>query len=110
VGSPIQVLAFRGGQQEPQAGHTFGPAPAGMMAIYRDSDLLPGMDEDDLTLYRRDGTVWVVATCAGYAIERFPEENLIAVPICEAGTFALSDEAPVETRLIFLPVVFKNAR
>jgi len=106
VGNPIQVLAFRGGEEEPEEGHIFGPIPADIMALYRDSDLLPGMDEGNLKLYRLDGSGWVEATCPGYQIHRFPEDNLVAVPVCKTGTFVLSDESP--TQFIYLPVVLRS--
>ncbi|MDT8307544.1 MAG: PKD domain-containing protein, partial [Anaerolineae bacterium] len=94
VGVPIQALAFPGGEQFPDESHSFVPAPAGLMAVYRDSDLLPGTVESNLKLYRLDGLTWVDATCAGYQPYRFPEDNAIAVPICQTGTFVLSDRQP----------------
>jgi hypothetical protein len=96
VGDLIQLLAFRGGEESPEEGHTFGPIPAGMMALYRDS---PGMDEDNLNLYRLDGSDWVVAVCPGSEgkIVRFPTDNRIAVPICQTGIFVLSDAPPGPT-------------
>jgi hypothetical protein len=106
VGDPIQVLAFRGGEQDPEDGHTFSPIPAGMMAYYRDSDLLPGMVEDGLILFRQVGSGWVEATCPGYEVVRFPEDNHIAVPICQTGTFVLTDELlPPPDYDIYLPLV-----
>jgi hypothetical protein len=94
VGDPIQVLAFRGGSAEPENDHSFDPTPAAMMAIYRDQDLAPGMDETQLKLYRLDGVDWFEATCPGYELVRFPDDNRIAVPICQVGTFVLTDPAP----------------
>ena len=107
VGEPIQVLAFRGGQEAPEDSHQFGDIPAVLTAFYRDSDLLPGTVEGNLKLYRMDGSTWVEATCAGQQIVRFPEDNRIAVPVCEAGTFVLSDRQPLPQRNIYLPVIKK---
>jgi len=108
VGNPIQVLAFRGGRQDPETNHNFGPIPAGMMALYRDMDLLPGMDEENLKLYRLVGSVWVEATCPGYEIVRFPSDNRLAVPICQTGTFVLSDKLPLPLwKYIYLPLILR---
>jgi hypothetical protein len=103
VGVPIQVLAFRGGEQLPDDGLTFSPTPAGFEVIYNNSDLLPGMRESNLKLYRLSGTSWVEATCPGYQSYRFPDENAIATPICQTGTYILSTD-PMLTHL-FLPVL-----
>ena len=73
------------------------------MATYQDSDLLPGMLESNLKLFRWDGSLWVEATCPGYETVRFPSDNSIAVPICQVGTFVLSDQAPG----LFLPLIRK---
>jgi PKD repeat protein len=40
------------------------------------------------------GTSWEEATCSGYQIQRFPDENLIYVPIDQAGIFVFSEEHP----------------
>jgi hypothetical protein len=106
VGKPIQVLAFGGGQKYPDAAHTFAPTPAALVAFYRDADLLPGMDEADLKLYRLVGFNWVEATCPGYETVRFPEDNRLAVPICQTGTFVLAASAP--TAPLYLPLVFRR--
>ncbi len=106
VGIPIQVLAYQGGEQEPDANHEFGPTPAGFEITYHDSGLLPGMQESNLKLYRLDGTSWVEAVCPGNQYYRFLDNNAIAVPICQTGTFALSDNPPdlLQTHL-FLPMI-----
>lgn len=106
VGIPIQVLAYQGGEQEPEANHEFGPTPAGFEITYLDSGLLPGMQESNLKLYRLDGTSWVEAACPGLPFYRFLDNNAIAVPICQTGTFALSDNPPelLQTNL-FLPMI-----
>ncbi|MBN1667836.1 MAG: hypothetical protein JW862_12135, partial [Anaerolineales bacterium] len=107
VGNPIQVLAFHGGDPDPVDTHLFAPIPAGLVAFYRDIDLLPEMNESDLRLYRQEGLAWVEATCPGYAIMRFPEQNRLAVPLCKAGVFILSDQPPVSQWGIHIPVVGK---
>lgn len=107
VGDPIQVLAFRGGEQGPEEGHTFGPSPASVMVRYRDGDLLDGMDEEELKLYRLDARNWVTATCSGYDIIRFPRDHRVAVPICQTGLFALSDTPPAGNR-VYLPLVLHS--
>ena len=107
VGDPIQVLAFSGGAQEPDESHTFSPTPAGMVVFYRDADLLAGMVEANLKLYRLDDSDWVEATCPGYELYRFVDDNTIVVPICQAGTFVLSDQQPISERNIYLPIISK---
>ena len=79
-----------------------------MTITYDDADIT-GMDEANLRLFRRSTNGWQEATCAGCAIEPFPEDNYIAVPVCQAGVFALSDETPAAAWSIFLPLVLKNA-
>jgi hypothetical protein len=105
VGDPIQVLAFSGGESEPDQHHTFSPTPAGMMAFYRDEDLLPGMDEADLKLYHLGSSGWEEATCPGYDLVRFPDDYRLAVPICQTGTFVLTDQQPENK--IYLPLVMQ---
>jgi hypothetical protein len=82
------------------------PVPAGLIAYYRDSDLLPGMVEANLKLFRQVGSGWLEATCSGYDVVRFPEDNQVAVPICQAGTFVLTDELlPPPEYDIYLPLL-----
>jgi len=104
IGHPIQVLAYLGGQEDPDEEHSFGDIPAVLSAFYRNSDLLPGMQEANLKLYRLETTGWVEATCPGSQAIRIPEENYISVPICEAGTFILTDVPLFSTSL---PIVLK---
>ena len=105
VGDPIQVLAFSGGAQEPDVSHTLGPTPAGMVVFYRDADMLAGMVEANLKLYRRDLSGWVEATCPGYELYRFVDDNIIVIPICQTGTFVLSDLQPITEMNIYLPII-----
>jgi hypothetical protein len=108
VGVPIQVQAFRGGQQFPEENHSISPIPAGLMVTYNDTDLLPGMVESDLRLYRLDGSTWVDATCPGDEFYRFANDNALVVPICQTGIFVLSDQEPVLLQTeTFLPFVRK---
>ena len=101
VGNPFQVVAFQGndtyewGEPIPSFAlrATSGDPPAVITLAYEDADIV-GRTEAALRLYRLTASNWVEATCAGYAIQRFPEDNLIAVPVCETGIFALSDVTP----------------
>jgi hypothetical protein len=93
VGTAVNVSAFQGGSDVPDENHVFGAIPAVLMASYRDSDL-GGISEENLKIYRLDGQQWVDATCAGYQTVRFPEDNLIAVPVCKTGAFALAAAPP----------------
>jgi hypothetical protein len=103
VGSLIQFLAYRGGEKDPST-MLFGPVPAVLIASYRDQDLLPGMAEANLKLYRQEGSQWVEAVCPGYEVVRFPTDNQIAVPVCSTGTFLLSDTSPGGGK-IYLPLI-----
>lgn len=107
IGLPFDLLAFTGKKDEggwdnpvldfslqPEA----GDPPAVLTIAYGDavnaSLNAVGLDETDLELYRLDGTDWEIATCEGYRVVRFLSDDLIAVPICQTGTFALSDKVP----------------
>ena len=45
---------------------------------------------------------------ARYDLVRFPEDNRLAIPICQTGTFVLSDQQPLMQRAIFLPLTVRN--
>ncbi len=113
VGEPFELLAYQGssgGWDTPINDFDLKPQaddPPTVIAIaYNDADIA-GMDEANLCLFRLSTNGWQEATCAGYAIERFPEDNLIAVPVCQAGVFALSAE--ILESFTFLPLVLRNA-
>jgi hypothetical protein len=115
VGHPFEVVAFQGSDTkmwgEPIESFSLKPGPHDPPAVitvsYADTDII-GKDEANLTLFRRltNGHIWEEATCLGYQIHRFPEDNLVAVPVCQTGTFALLDEAPQSS--VYLPAVFRN--
>jgi hypothetical protein len=109
IGHPIQVLAYQGGQEAPEEEHVFGTIPAMLTAYYRDSDLLPDMQEANLKLYRLESTGWVESTCPGYEVIRIPEDNYLAVPVCSAGTFILADALiePPPFFIVYLPLIWK---
>jgi hypothetical protein len=111
----FEVQAFQGSKykmwDEPIDNFNLKPEtndpPAVITMAYSDADIA-GLIEANLTLYRFDGYMWESATCAGYQIERFTEENLIAVPVCKTGVFALSDKVPpVGENMIYLPLLLK---
>ena len=114
AGKAFELLAYRGEENwdAPEENYLFRPdfgyPPAVMTLSYADSDVA-GMDEGDLTLWRLGNHGWEVATCPSYEAHRFPGDNLLAVPLCEASVFALSDERPLTQLEIFLPLVLKNA-
>lgn len=116
VGEPFELLAYQGssgGWDTPINDFDLKPQaddPPTVIAIAYDDADIAGMDEANLCLFRLSTNGWKEATCAGYAIERFPEDNLIAVPVCQAGTFVLSAETPApEAWPIFLPLVLRDA-
>jgi hypothetical protein len=94
VGRPIHVMAFPGGSEEPDQDHVYGSTPAILIASYRDGDLLPGMAEADLKIFRLGDQGWVEAACQGYETVRFPDDNLVAAPVCQTGAFALATTPP----------------
>jgi hypothetical protein len=91
--NPIPNYPLRQGALDP---------PAALAISYGNNDL-GSFNENNLTLYRKTNTGWVDATCSGYAVSRFNADNLLVVPICEAGIFALSVGGPYWP--ILLPVV-----
>jgi len=91
--NPVPSYPLRQGDLNP---------PAALAISYGNNDL-GGFNENNLTLYRKTNTGWVDATCSGYAVSRFTTDNLLVVPICEAGIFALSVGEPYWP--ILLPVV-----
>jgi PKD repeat protein len=100
-GRVFEVTAYQGSKyklwSDPIADFNLKPEvndpPAVIIIAYTQADI-SALDENSLKLYRLVGTNWTEATCPGYQIHRFPEEDLIAVPICQTGIFAFSDAAP----------------
>jgi len=90
VGTPLEIVAYRGGLELPD--HVIGSIPAALIAKYRDEDLSGA--ENDLQLYRYDDPGWVEASCPGYEPIHFLADNMLAVPICQTGTYLLSTENP----------------
>jgi hypothetical protein len=106
VGEPFELAAYDGdGNKVPSLGlRASQDAPPAVIAV----DYVAGTgDESGLRLFRQTSSGWVEATCAGYSIYRFPEEDRVAVPICETGAFVFGDETPTEQKHIFLPVVLR---
>jgi len=113
AGKAFKLVAYRGEEDwdtpeqdfslQPDADHP----PAVMTLSYADGDIA-GMDEGSLTLYRLEPAGWEVATCPGYQVQRFPEDNLLAVPLCYTSIFALSDET-FSPGLVFLPLILKSS-
>jgi len=97
----FEFVAYQGSKyklwNEPIADFNLKPEPndppAVVIVAYTPAELA-AMSESDLNLYRLDGAFWREAICPGYGIERFPEDVMIAVPVCQTGVFAFSDHAP----------------
>lgn len=104
VGKPFKLQVSFNDQL--QTNFTFQPSPLGLMVQYRDADLMPGKDESALRLYRKNGVRWEAAECPGYATVRFTDQNRIAVPICQTGTYILSQQSLVPKQF-FLPIIGK---
>lgn len=115
---PFELVAYQGSKYklwtEPIVDFSLrqndGEPPAVLMVAYGDDDI-SGMKETELNLYRLEGTTWVSALCHGYNAHRFLGENLIAVPVCQTGVFALSDRPlpPLVTEDLFLPIIASSS-
>jgi hypothetical protein len=62
------------------------------------------LDQDDVVLYRLGDDGWEEATCPGYQVYRFPDDNVTVVPICQTGVFVFTEPFTG----IFLPLVLRN--
>ena len=107
VGSPIQVTILQadatGELKEVIVAPFSASNPAIFVAGYRDSDLYPGVAENELNLYRWSGSVWNLAVCPGYEVVRFPIDNTLAVPVCQTGIYALRQPHAPATPLLTSP-------
>jgi Concanavalin A-like lectin/glucanases superfamily/PKD domain len=103
VGRPFELVAYLGEDASGGAPrrdlplHSEADEPPAVMTIAYDDADITGMSEAGLKLYLLNGSSWSDATCEGYAIQRFPEDNRLAVPVCRTGAFVLSDETPGPT-------------
>jgi hypothetical protein len=108
AGYLIEVVAYIGDALQPAFNLTPSSEqpPAAVVMRYADADIA-GMDENALRLFQRSGAEWVDATCAGYGIQRLPQENRILIPVCQTGTFALAVQppGPAGGHTLYLPVV-----
>jgi hypothetical protein len=60
--------------------------------------------------WKWNGSRWEEAACPGYQTERFPEDNLIAVPVSQVGVYVWSDKAPEsQVEPIYLPAIMKGS-
>jgi hypothetical protein len=113
AGKAFELLAYIGelDWDTPEQDYSFQPdtdhPPAVMILTYADGDIA-GMDETNLTLYRLDTSGWEVATCPNYDVQRFPQDDILAVPVCQTGTFVLADKEPSLPTGIYLPLVVRN--
>jgi hypothetical protein len=102
VGEPFRLNVYEGGEPYPENDYALGAIPAALTVRY-DTASLGGMVEANLRLYRlaTGGSTWTVdGSCPGYAIQRFPEDDLIIIPVCMSGMFALADTAPGTIALV----------
>ncbi len=95
-GKPIEGFSLKPEPHDP---------PAVITVAYDESDIA-GRDADKLRLYRQTLSGWEDATCAGYQVQRFPGDGVIAVPVCQTRTSVLSGEAL--RSFVYLPAVFRN--
>ena len=120
VGRPFELVAHQGSEydmwDEPIPYFDLKPVdgspPAAITVAYSDADII-GHNEVELNLYQLTSLGWEKANllCGFdydgefYEVTRFPQDNLIAVPICQTGTFVLSDQQPDWQMYIYLPVI-----
>jgi hypothetical protein len=117
LGRPFELLAYLGKRvsDPPETNFSLKPGshdpPAVITLAYSDADIV-GVDENNLRLYRLTGLRWEEQpACDSYQIHRFPEDNFIAVPVCEVGVFVWSDTAPEpQGGLIYLPAIMKGSQ
>jgi len=110
----FEVQAFQGSKftmwDEPIEDFDLKPdaedPPAIITVAYTDASVA-GLEEANLTLYRFEGDSWQPATCPGYRTVLFPDDNLLAVPVCQTGVFALGtgEPQPLPGYLKYLPTI-----
>jgi PKD repeat protein len=96
-GKPFELVAYEGDEFREDPNYDFPLTPGNS-----DPPAVIALAQSDvsvanLKLYRAlddMGVNWTEATCPGYQIQRFPDENLILVPVCQAGIFVFSSTAP----------------
>ncbi len=119
VGKPFAVVAYQGSKQtgwsEPIQDFNLKPGsndpPAVIGFAYEEADIT-GMNEANLRLWQLQGwkitselsaqaVHWTEYACPDpndppndYAVQRFPDNNLLLFPICETGVYAVLDELP----------------
>ncbi|MEJ2304359.1 MAG: CARDB domain-containing protein [Anaerolineales bacterium] len=108
MGNPFMLTANPGSldwntEQDYSLKPDTGAPPAVITIQYKEADVA-GFSEANLTLYRLEGIDWIEATCPGYEIVRFLEDNRLAMPICQTGTFVLSDHLP-QWNGVYLPLI-----
>jgi hypothetical protein len=110
AGYLIQVAAYVGAELQTTLDLKPSPGqpPAVLSIRYTDSDIA-GMDEAELHLYLQNGTRWEDAACDGYPLQHLASDNLMVVPICQTGTFALADQMPSSggSNRVYLPLVVR---
>jgi len=124
LGHPIEIVAIQGDDTSDWSTTiskfslrpVVGNPPAVILIDYTDADLA-GFQESLLMLYRRDTVQgWQPANldcgadsldAALYPVLRLPQDDLLAVPVCRTGLFALSDQQPEDLAIIFLPLVLR---
>ncbi|HBY08920.1 MAG TPA: hypothetical protein DEH22_14505 [Chloroflexi bacterium] len=124
AGNPFEVVAIQGTDTRGWGTSIsnfslrpiVGDPPAVILIDYAGANLA-GFRENLLMLYRKDAILgWQPANldCGVdslgaplYPILRLPQDDLLAIPVCQTGLFALSDHQPEEQFSIFLPLVVR---
>jgi hypothetical protein len=120
IGKAFELVAYdgSGGNEWDEPNTEFeitpkaGDLPATITVEYSNG-ILAGKNEADLRLYQETPSGWKPAEeqCKPpggqpYEVQRFPEENMIAVPVCQTGTFVLAAGAP--SVALYLPIVTRQ--
>jgi hypothetical protein len=118
IGRPFELVAYQGSDvdmwDEPIPDFDLAPeggSPPAVLTVAYSEAAIGGHNESNLRLYWKSPSGWEQAnlTCGlnsaseEYAVQRFPEDYLIAVPVCKTGMFVLSDTKP-ET-FLYLPMI-----
>jgi PKD repeat protein len=68
--------------------------PTAIAIAYGDSTIIDEINNLKLYIFDERKALWNEVKCEPYEILRFPEDNLIIVPVCQTGIFALLEGAP----------------
>jgi hypothetical protein len=97
VGKPFELVAYEGDEFREEPGYDLSLKPGD-----NDPPAVIGLSQSvvdvaNLKLYRAldsEGLEWAEVNCPGFQIHRFADDNLIYVPVDQAGLYVFSETAP----------------